>query len=460
MIDMVSECAIPDPGSSFPLRFATPDRSASHAASLPGGASHASRAHRRERDHGVTDLPPFDDADLFDEAGYLRLYPGIAHAMMQGVVDTAWNHYHRHGRAEGRQPNDVDPEFYLAAYPEVERDLGHAPTVADAAPHFITLGRARGYLPNARAPRVENGAATHSPFGGFWTDHANALDLIESRLELGWLRRRDAMMLRSFALEGIVEFERPNDMERVRDASLIVDQAFTGLFPELRFAHAASVTEPEPWRPELTGQSVAALDPHMMSRKIRDLLLDKTVTDFLSLIFGARPRLTASRAFLREAMTPDRDVAWHAFSLPLQFVAVTFALEDSDDGPAFAWPGSHRLPDLLWAGEHVSLPEALRANAIDVARAIARREERVRALVHGQDPRRLKSLAGTRLIRHANLIHTVEAPDPPFQRRSLTAWYCPLHVVPCYVETTRPRMHAHNEFTYSSGVYPALDPRD
>src|SRR5580765_1026885 len=100
----------------------------------------------------LTDLPPFDDADLFDEAGYLRLYPGIAHAMMQGVVDTAWNHYHRHGRDEGRKPNDVDPDFYLAAYPEMERDLGHAPTEADAAPHFITLGRARGWLPNAQAP--------------------------------------------------------------------------------------------------------------------------------------------------------------------------------------------------------------------------------------------------------------------------------------------------------------------
>src|SRR5580704_9946070 len=101
----------------------------------------------------LTDLPPFDDADLFDEAGYLRLYPGIAEAMMHGVVDTAWNHYHRHGREEGRQPNDVDPAFYLAAYAQVERDLGRPPVPEDAAPHFITLGRARGYLPNARAPR-------------------------------------------------------------------------------------------------------------------------------------------------------------------------------------------------------------------------------------------------------------------------------------------------------------------
>jgi len=76
----------------------------------------------------LTELPPFDDADLFDEAGYLRLYPGIAQAMMQGVIGTAWDHYFHYGRDEGRQPNDVDPTFYLAAYPEVEKDLGHPPS--------------------------------------------------------------------------------------------------------------------------------------------------------------------------------------------------------------------------------------------------------------------------------------------------------------------------------------------
>jgi len=44
-----------------------------------------SRVVSEGRDRPLTDLPPFDDADLFDEAGYLRLYPGIMHAMMQGV---------------------------------------------------------------------------------------------------------------------------------------------------------------------------------------------------------------------------------------------------------------------------------------------------------------------------------------------------------------------------------------
>jgi hypothetical protein len=402
----------------------------------------------------LTDLPPFDDADLFDEAGYLRLYPGIAEAMMQGRVDTAWNHYFHHGRGEGRQPNDVDPAFYLAAYPEMEQDLGHPPSEADAAPHFITLGRARGYLPNARAPRPGNAAASPSPFGGFWTDQANALDLIQARLDLERLRRRDAAMLRTFALDGIVEIDRPHDKEQFDAAALIVEQSFTGMFPELLFSRFGA--DPEPWRPELTGQNVAVLDPHMVSRAIRDMLLDKVVTDFLSVLFDARPRLTASRAFLRRESAPERDVAWLAYTLPLQFVAVTFALEDSVQGPDLVWPGSHRLPDLLWVGEHVSLPEANRTAAVDMAR----REDLVRALVRGQEPRRLEPASGTRTVRHANLIQAVTAPEPPGRRRSVTAWYCPSYVSPCYAETTRARNHVLEESTFSSGIYPAMDPRD
>jgi hypothetical protein len=198
----------------------------------------------------------------------------------------------------------------------------------------------------------------------------------------------------------------------------------------------------------------------MISRAIRHLLLDKVLTDFLALIFGAPPRLIESRAGLRDAAQPDRDVAWHACSLPLQFVAVTFTLEDSQQGAALAWPGSHRLPDLLWAEEHVSLPEARRAGVADLQSAIAQRETRVRSLLHGQEPRQLDAIAGRRTIRHANLIHASTAPQPLLQRRTLTAWYCPSYVVPCYLETMPARIHVRDGLVFSSGVYPELDPGD
>jgi hypothetical protein len=405
----------------------------------------------------VTDLPPYTDLDLFDEAGYLRAHPGIVEAITLGLLPNPWSHYVRHGRKEGRMPNDVDPAFYLAAYPEIAKDFGRPPEAADAAPHYLSLGRARGYLPNARAPRPANAAALASPFGGFWTDQANALDLIQGRLELGRVKRRDVSMLRTFALDGAAEVERPLDMRQVKAAGLMVDRAFTGAFEDLLFSAYASGAEREPWRPELTSRSMAALDPHMFSPAIRDLVLDKQVTDVLSAIFEARPRLTATRAFLRQEAVPDRDVSWFAHTLPLQFIAVTFSLEDTEANGITIWRGSHRLPDLPWFGDQVSIAEAYRAGAPGLEAALAHREDIVRALVEGREPRTIGVSSASRTIRHANLIHAIRPPEPPGRQRSLTAWFCPSHVAPCYMEAGHARTHLQNGIEFSSGVYPGLD---
>ncbi|MSP03271.1 MAG: hypothetical protein EXR07_19840 [Acetobacteraceae bacterium] len=408
----------------------------------------------------VTDLPPIGDNDLFDEAGYLRRNPGIVAAMIAGTVDTAWGHYLTHGRGEGRASNDVDPVFYLAAYPGIEQDLGRPADLADAAPHYVTLGRARGYLPNATAPRPANGAAFPSPFGGLWIDQANALDLIQGRLDLGRIRRNEAARLRRFALDGIVALDHPFDKDLVQAAGLAISQAFTGMFPDLLFGRAGPAGTAEPWRPELTEQHVAALDPHMMSGEIRDLLFDKAILDFLSLIFDAPPRLTASRAFLRQAAPPDRDVSWFAHTLPLQFVAITFALEDAESGMEIVWPGSHRLPDLPWDTAHLTMSEVRRTGTHDLDGAMARRGDRVHALLRGRDSMAFEAKPGTAMARHANLIYTVQSPEPPRQQRGLTARYCSSHVQPNYVEASPTRTHARDGFVYSSGIYPTLDPLD
>jgi hypothetical protein len=149
----------------------------------------------------------------------------------------------------------------------------------------------------------------------------------------------------------------------------------------------------------------------------------------------------------------------------MQAVAVTFDLEagdldDCDQGSARAWPGSHLLPDLPWDGEHVTLTEARRTGALNLDLALAGREDRVRALVHGREPRRLGTPPGNRMIRHMNLIHSAEPPPLPLQRRTMTAWYCPAYVTLCSTETAAVRVHTHDGCAYCSGVYPNLDPLD
>jgi len=220
-----------------------------------------------------------------------------------------------------------------------------------------------------------------------------------------------------------------------------------------------------PWSPGLTPLNVAALDPHMISGAVRALLLDPAVTAFLALLFDAPPRLTASRVSLRQTAFPERDVAFLSHTLPLQCVAVTFDLEnpgDQEDAPAgemLVWPGSHHLPDLIWGHEHVTFSEAA-ARRHRSRSGDSNREKAVRDLLGAREPRRLETSAGTRMIRHANLVHAVTAPEPPWQRRSLTGWYCPAYVSPCYAETVGPRTHTRDGIVFSSGVYPDLDPLD
>ena len=40
---------------------------------------------------------------MFDEAIYLATYPDVAQAVQSGQFVDAWQHFERHGRAEGRR---------------------------------------------------------------------------------------------------------------------------------------------------------------------------------------------------------------------------------------------------------------------------------------------------------------------------------------------------------------------
>lgn len=45
----------------------------------------------------------------FSESEYLTLYPDVAAAVNTGVVKSGYEHYLKHGKSEGRQPNGISP---------------------------------------------------------------------------------------------------------------------------------------------------------------------------------------------------------------------------------------------------------------------------------------------------------------------------------------------------------------
>jgi hypothetical protein len=132
--------------------------------------------------------------------------------------------------------------------------------------------------------------------------------------------------------------------------------------------------EAQPWRPELTERHMAALDPHMVSRAIRDLLLDKDGHRFSVAAFRRAARLTASQAFLREAAR--RTGMWRG--TPHAAAAIR-----RRDVLAGGQPMTARLrlarqppparPALGWRTRHAAGSTPRQCRGLD--RAIARREE-------------------------------------------------------------------------------------
>lgn len=380
-------------------------------------------------------MPPIPREDaLYDEAGYLRLYPGLAEAIAAGAEASAWRHFDKHGRREGRRPNDVDAAFYLQAYPQAADDIA-AGRAADAAEHYIRWGRGRGYLPNAAAP-PDTAAYPHD---GGWLDAPHAADLIEGRVALGRMARRQAALLQSWVRNGFAVLDRPIEREVVTAAAETLERGFAGAFPQLLFECRPLSATPIPWQPEINPLPTDSLDPHFLSRAIRDLLFAEPLLEFLGLLFDAPPLVVHSRGRLREAATPaHRTRAAAAFSLPRQWASVWIPLEDANDaaGARFHYPGSHHCPEV---------PEThLAAQMTDQGLAA--------------DP--YVAAAGRAVVRHPRLVHTNLQDEIQSTQRGFYAEYCPGFVAPTYPGQAPARLLRHGKHLFSAAAYAEAGPSD
>ncbi|HEY8289373.1 MAG TPA: hypothetical protein VIG49_08905 [Acetobacteraceae bacterium] len=370
----------------------------------------------------MPESPNQHDRNLFDEDGYLRLYRDVADAVAAGTMRSAREHYDRHGRAEGRRSNDVDAAFYLRAYPQISDDLGRAPIPADAAAHYIGLGRGRGYLPKPGAPRSVARC-------GLWTDRADAEELIRERLATNQLKHRPSVLLRNWMTNGYVTID---DLEHdiLAAAALDLERAFAGAWPSLLFDCPGLADHPICWQADLPPCPADALDLHFLSGPIRNLLLSQPIAGFLAALFDAPVLLTHSRTCLRDAGCDDhRDSAIARFTLPHQFVAVWIGLEgvmdttqpSAEAASVFVRPGSHRPGP---TGER---------------RALAAHD-------------------GTAVIRHGDLLHGAAPIDEAMTRRGVTAWLCPRHVAPLYAEQVPTRLYRRDTHRFTTGFYAGLEP--
>jgi hypothetical protein len=399
-----------------------------------------------------------DDKDQFDAAAYLRMYPDISTAVAEHREESAWSHYDRHGRREGRKPNDFDVEFYLRAYPSAAQEV-RAGLAKTPLQHYLNFGHARGFLSNAKAPRPSNAAAMPSLFGGLWPDAPNAADIIQGKQELGKITAAQADRLRFWIRNGYVILEKAIPASIVDKAAGDLDRAYAGALPGLKFECHAVAPGHIPWRPELNPHPAKALDIHHFSPAIRNLMFADAITDFLGLIFESKAFASQTLGFLRgSAQEGHQDSAYVVYSIPRQFAATWTALEDVTlgAGELFYYPGSHRFEDFLYEDHFKSVSEAQRMTGATGMRETV--ERHVQSLEERAQSRGIPKLPfaakkGDVLVWHADLVHGGNPVSHVVTRKSIVTHYCPKHLAPLFSEHVPTKVWDHNGHRYTTSHY-------
>ncbi|MEJ0020030.1 MAG: phytanoyl-CoA dioxygenase family protein [Acetobacteraceae bacterium] len=406
----------------------------------------------------MNDQPILSDRDSFDEVAYLRLYPDIVLAVAEGRETSAWLHYDRHGRGEGRKPNDFDADFYLRAYPAAEQEIA-AGLATSAMQHYLKFGRGRGFLSNPKAPRPDNASVLPSRFGGLWPDLSNAVDVVQGKLEAGHITPAQAARLTFWMNNGYVILENAIPAPVVDRAAADLDRAYSGAFPDLKFECHSVSPDHIPWRPEINPFPAKALDIHHFSQAIRDLMFADAIGDFLGLLFDAKTFASQTLGFLRgSAQEGHQDSAYVAYTIPRQFAATWTALEDVTIGAGelFYYPGSHKFEDFLYADQYKSVAEAQRMVAgVPVHEQVNRhvRSLEQRALERGIAKTAFAAKKGDVLVWHADLVHGGNPVSRDTTRKSIVTHYCPKHLSPLFSEGMRVRLWEHNAHRFTSSHY-------
>jgi len=433
---------------------------------FPSGYEHYLRHGRAEGRLGIPPLRVEIPAD-FDESWYLREYPDIAAAVQKGRLASGYQHWVETGRTEGRLPplgyaeSDIfDADWYGSVYHAAGGDVA-AGRASDFKDHYERIGRFRGYLPNRFAPRPDAPAAFRSAFGGFWLDQGNAADLIEGKRETGRMSDAQADLLHQWLENGYIILPQAVAPEVIDRAAETVRRAYAGELPGLKFeCLALGGYHPSPWGEAVRTTPAKALDLHWLSEEIRDVVFAPALREFMELVFERRALATQSLTFLRgSAQGYHQDTLYVPYTLPTQFVASWVALEDvqAGGGELTYFPGSHNLPDMLFAGKYKTLWDAqrmLRRNSIREEMADYSSRLETASLNAGLRPERFMAKKGDVLFWHADLAHGGLPISNSATRMSVVTHYCPKELAPLTFERGSTAWRSYQDQAwYATGYY-------
>jgi hypothetical protein len=396
----------------------------------------------------------------YDEDFYLKQHEDVAAAVARGDWPSGMTHWAVAGRAKGRvAAPEVDEAWYMAAYPLARQELAEG-RVSSARQHYFAIGRYRGYLPDAKAKRPDNPAATRSRFGGLWTDHGNAMDIVAGRRDLGWITEEQAQLLGKWITDGYVVLPTRIPEPLLDAAEAELDRAYHGQMPELRFG-IHGIGQNTEWAPEALTLPAKALDMHWFSQAIRDLIFADPVLDFLHLVFERRSLASQTLGFWRgSAQDAHQDSAYVNYSLPMQFAASWIALEDvrAGAGELFYHLASHNMPDFLYGSEFKGAEESKRVMPErDLSSDYVRHINLIQMEATGLAFDRSAFLAkrGEVLVWSADLGHGGSPISTGCTRKSVVTHYCPREATPLFFETkgNMPYREYNGRAFFSSSLY-------
>ena len=124
-------------------------------------------------------------------------------------------------------------------------------------------------------------------------------------------------------------------------------------------AIAKGKIQPEP-NCEVNGLPGRNLNTHFQVAKMAELLRDRTCTDTISMLLGAKCLPFQTITGHNGSQQLEHSDAIHMTTYPMDYLAATWtAFEDinPDSGPLVYYPGSHRLPHFLSQEAEISIEE-------------------------------------------------------------------------------------------------------
>lgn len=347
----------------------------------------------------------------------------------------------------------VDEEWYLKHYRIVGLEIASG-LARDATDHYARFGKFRGYLPQRGAPRPNNAAAYHSRFGGLWTDLANAHDIVEGKLKLGWISAVEAEQLSHWIDNGFLKISAALEPEQLRRAQEELSRLYNGQSNAQLFDCVADGPTPSTFRPSFATLPAKALCVHWLYPGLRDAMFSPKISRFLALLFERPALATQTLGFYRgSGQGGHQDSAFVGYTLPMQFAASWIALADVQPtaGELFYYPKSHRVPDFLFGGDFKNVGEFERLRSNDLVESEKRQyDAAVNRKVADLKRESFLPKAGDALIWSADLVHGGSPVSSDLRRESLVTHYCPAELAPLYFEAAEHPIRRHISGNYYS----------